>query len=154
MSSWRMIFAQVVITSPHASANGATIERTDSFRIFFVGSNGDLTLNDLTVSGGSATNGGGIFNSGGTVTLNGSSISDNTADNGGGIFNNVGTVVLNGDSNIHYNTASSDGGGMYSFGGTVTLNGSIRDNTATVGGEIGRASCRERVYILVGAVSL
>ncbi|MBX3009963.1 MAG: hypothetical protein KF832_00605 [Caldilineaceae bacterium] len=63
--------------------SGFTIARDTSapeFRIVSVESGGDLTLNNITISGGqtAVNNGGGISNFG-TVTLNNSTLSGNTA---------------------------------------------------------------------------
>ena len=71
--------------------NGATIERdsaVQAFRIFHVSFNGNLTLNEVTVSNGRATGsglgsfGGGILNFG-TVTITNSTISGNSASSVG-----------------------------------------------------------------------
>ena len=67
--------------------NGATIDGDDTYQVFYVESTGELALNDLTVAGGSAEYGGGIYNDRGMVTLNnGSIINNNTAGWGGGIY--------------------------------------------------------------------
>ena len=69
------------------NGNGATIDGTGAVRVFEVdGPGGNLSLNNVTITGGSADNGGGIANLGGTVTLNFSTVTRNTAtDAGGGI---------------------------------------------------------------------
>ena len=104
-----------------------------------------VTINTLTITGGSGTNtegvtgGGGINNFEGAVILNGTSITGNRADSGGGIANTGGSVTLN-DSSISGNTASY-GGGINSgingtFVGSVTLNGSSSISDNTVGGGV------------------
>ena len=52
----------------------------------------------LTISGGNATNGGGLANFGGLVTLTDCTVSDNSASNyGGGVYlNNGGTATPDG----------------------------------------------------------
>ena len=69
------------------NGNGATIDGTGAVRVFEVdGPGGNLWLNNVRITGGSADNGGGIANLGGTVTLNFSTVTRNTAaDAGGGI---------------------------------------------------------------------
>ncbi|MCL4806147.1 MAG: hypothetical protein KJ046_17775, partial [Anaerolineae bacterium] len=123
--------------------NGHTIERdgaAPAFRILYVGPAGDLTLNDVNISGGyDFTNaGGGFFVSGGMLTLNNSTVSNNEANFvGGGGFNGSGTLIIT-DSVFSYNT-SYRGGGIYidySGAGTVTtlttITGSLFEkNTAT-----------------------
>ncbi len=134
--------------------NDATIQRssvggTPDFRIFHVGSNGDLTLNDLTVRNGKTPNGpdgsdssagnggpggtgdagGGIYNAG-TLTLNSSTVSNNNTGNGG-----VGGDSSNDDSGAGGN--GGPGGGIYNSG-TLALNSShLTDNSTGSGGRCG-----------------
>jgi len=125
---------------------------------------GTLTLNGVTITGNTATYGGGIYNDQGTVILNsGTSIERNSAGvysaigeygngilAGGGIYNNGGTIIMNEGSSIAYNTAGAiladtlgstttgQGGGIYNDHGTVTMNrgSSITNNVAGLGGGI------------------
>jgi hypothetical protein len=136
------------------NGNGAIIERSSSpgipdFRIFYVAAEGNLTLNELTVRHGLASdvpyhegnNGGGIYNRG-TMALTASTITNNSAGiNGGGIFNR-GTVTLT-NSAISGNNAAQ--GGIFNEAGTVTLvDSTVNDNSATddgggiltIGGEV------------------
>lgn len=80
--------------------------------------------------------GGGIYVfNGASLTLNGGTISGNTATNGGGI-GGEGALTLNGSVVISNNTASNDGGGLYLYEhATFTVNGgTISGNKATHGG--------------------
>src|SRR5208337_2972325 len=67
------------------AAPGLTIARssapgTPDFRIFYISAAGNLTLQNLTVSGGQATyHGGGIYNDGGAVTLTNDTLANNSA---------------------------------------------------------------------------
>jgi CSLREA domain-containing protein len=101
-----------------------------------------LAVNYSTISGNSASQGGGIAN----ITLSGApslttllaTISGNSAsDRGGGIFNDAGATVLITDSTLSKNTSAAEGGGIYRVG-TVTMGGSIlAANTAgTTGADI------------------
>ncbi len=88
------------------------------------------TLSGLTVSGGSATYGGGIlveYDS--TLTVAGCAIVNNTSDYGGGVFNNGGSLTVS-DTMISGNSAFQGGGGIFSYG-TVTVTGgsTIEDNS-------------------------
>jgi len=145
------------ITSPITiEGKGYTIDGNGGdWPVLIISVDGDLTLNEATVTGADHTSGfgGGIHNSG-TVMLTNSTVSGNSTDNdGGGIFNvdtitlfnstvngnssingygggivNSGTVTLN-KSTISGNTASDAGGGITNIG-TVTLNDStISGNT-------------------------
>jgi hypothetical protein len=120
--------------------NGATISRdpaAPAFRIFHVAAGGSLTLDGVTISGGSATsaapgNDGGAIYSRGTVNLTGStSITNSTASADGGAVYNRGTFTVEAGSSIAGNTAADDGGGLYTSSGTLNVTGgTITDNTA------------------------
>jgi hypothetical protein len=76
-----------------------------------------LQLNDSVVSGNTHEGfGGGITNFGGGITLRNTTVSGNTATYGGGIYNgdfvNFGRVTL-ADSTVSGNDATVDGGGIY-----------------------------------------
>ena len=94
-----------------------------------IGSPGDITLIDSTVSGNSAVNGGGIANLG-DLTLIDSTVSGNTANNLGGGINSNGVVTLI-DSTVSGNTASNfGGGGIFNRGGVTLTNSTVSDNWA------------------------
>jgi hypothetical protein len=113
--------------------------------VLYITSDGDLTLNQTIIKGGTGFDlyeegdlyGGGILNVG-TVNLTNSTVSGNTASSssyysyssGGGIYN-AGTVNLT-NSTVSGNTADSDGGGIENLGGTVNLtNSTVSGNTAS-----------------------
>ena len=98
-----------------------------SFRIFEVGTAGDLTLNNATISNGSAPRGGGIYNNSGALTVDNSTITNNSAGGGydgygGGIYNNSGTVTVS-NSTISGNSAAFLGG-IFNKIGTETVSNS------------------------------
>jgi len=103
----------------------------------------NLTVNDMNISGNSATKGGGIENAGGTLTVSNVLIAANSASTqGGGINNtNAGTVMIVNGGTVMSNSATK-GGGIENAGGTLTVNGGdIIDNTAsTQGGGIDNTS--------------
>jgi hypothetical protein len=142
----------VVTTRITVNGNGATIDGTNSVRVLEVdGPGGNLSLQAVTVTGGSADIGGGIENVGGTVTLNRTQVAGNTATMaGGGIASatfdpaSVAKLTLN-NSAVTGNSQSTPppdslgGGGIANVLGTVTLNSSqVNNNTAQgfVGGGI------------------
>ncbi len=113
---------------------GHTIERTGGpdFSVLTV-SGGNLTLNEATISGGSATKGGGILNEYGTLTVQNSAITGNSAVYGGGIFNGFGEV------NVEYsiiidNLAASAGGGIYAVGYSNTASAHVTVKSSTITG--------------------
>jgi hypothetical protein len=95
-----------------------------------------VTLVGMTITGGNAHYGGGIFNDAGSLDLSWISIGDNSASlSGGGIYTMGGTVTMDGNTTVVGNTAPV-AGGVVNDGGTVTMNSgsSITGNTAQVGG--------------------
>jgi Putative Ig domain len=140
--------------------NGATIARAASapaFGLMAVRFPGNLTLQSVTLSGGSfggvsnnwtlgiknstisGNSGGGVDNSFGTLAVENSTISGNTAGVGGGIFNYSGTVTI-ANSTISGNTAST-GGGIINCSGPygssfISNNSTISGNIANQGGGV------------------
>ncbi len=94
---------------------------------------GSLTIQNVTIQNCSASNqGGGIYNaSTGTVTISGGSISNNSAANGGGIHLQGGNITINGGT-ISSNTSSGNCGGVnITNGANATMSGgSIANNTS------------------------
>jgi hypothetical protein len=118
------------LTVKGVGATQTFVDGNKAGSVFTIGSEADVTLSKMTITGGYAQSGGGIYNEG-TLSLNDVSITDNTAYvDGGGIRNVYGTVEMNSGS-ISGNTAYWDGGGIKNVYGTVNMNsGSISGNTA------------------------
>jgi hypothetical protein len=111
------------------SGNGGKIAAKWGFRLFAVASSGDLTLDNVTLNGGSERYGGAIFNYG-SVTLTDSKISNSRAHLGGAIFNGSAADLTIYNSTLTSNYADF-GGGIYSYYSTVTVNYSaIKNNVA------------------------
>ena len=111
--------------------NGATIQMTGGLdRVFDVLASGTLTLRDVTITGGTATAGGGLRNSGGSVSITSSTVSQNSASNGGAIASSGGSVELV-NATISTNTATN-GAGLDISGGLLSLlHVTITANTAS-----------------------
>ena len=130
---------------------------------------GTTTLTNCTVSGNSASNGGGLYNGGGTTTLTNCTVSGNSAGGGGGgLFDNSGTTTLtnctvSGNSaarrrrpvrrrrtttltncTVSGNSASSGGGGgLFDYWGTTTLtNCTVSGNSAATAAAAADCSTR------------
>ena len=142
----------LTITGPEA--NSLTISGNNLFRIFFVNTGGNLTLNNITVTMGNITgNGGGILNQG-TLAINSCTISNSTATGnsttiggGGGIFNQIGGTLSITNSTISSNTATGftgfagQGGGISNLGTITSItNSTILSNTATGGDGVAAAA--------------
>lgn len=133
------------ITINGASSGTTAIQNTgagDDFSIFYVSTEGDLTLYRLIIKGGKSTGlGGGIANEG-ILTINSCTISENYAEDvGGGIANFEGNVSIS-NSSISGNS-SVIGGGIATLGGTMTIvnttfynNAAISDYYDVLGGGI------------------
>jgi len=101
---------------------------------------GNLTLNNCTVAGNSATNswgGGGIYINSGNLTLNNCTVAGNSANDswcgGGGIYNN-GTMTLN-QCTLSGNSANDVyGGGIYNNGTMSLIQCTLSGNSATNSG--------------------
>ena len=101
-----------------------------------VESGGTFNMYGGTITGNTASHGGGVYVYGGTFNMHGGKITGNTANHGGGVYVEGGKFTMNGTSSITDNTANSNGngtsGGVYvSNNGTFTMNGgTISRNTA------------------------
>lgn len=138
------IDGDLTITGP--GANTLTVQRSilgAPSRIFTVNSGKTVGISGLTLSGGSATIGGGILNDHGTLTLTNMAISGNSAGDGGGIYSDGRTsgsasLTIKGSTisgNTSTNTIGGGGGGVYADGtgggSTVTLeNSTVSGNFA------------------------
>ena len=96
--------------------------------------NSSMFLNDVVITGNTASGGaadsggGGVFNNGGSLAITGGTISDNEAigisGSGGGIFTTAGNVNLR-NVTITGNSANRAGGGIELIDGTVNIQNSV-----------------------------
>ncbi|MBW5483151.1 hypothetical protein [Streptomyces bambusae] len=112
-------------------SSGATLNGNDAGRTLTV--NGPttvrVTISGLTLTGGEADNGGGLFNNGATVTLNSSTVLLNHATEAGGGIASLGTTTVN-NSTVR-NNSSQDGGGIVNGPGLLTVyRSTVRNNAA------------------------
>ncbi len=129
------------ITGPGAYQLIVKRNSPTGFRIFDVTTTGIVNLSGLTISGGGAQQGSGIYNeASGTLNVTNCALSGNAANGGfgGGVYNNGTAMITN--SAISDNTeagSNGSGGGIYN-NGTFTLTGSTvsKNSSATVGGGI------------------
>ncbi len=100
---------------------------------------GNITLENLTITGGDSSNGGGVKLDGGEVNIISCDITGNKAELGGGGIHSSAYKLTITKCNISNNESSFAGGGISALFGTITINDStISGNTAkTTGGGIG-----------------
>ena len=125
-----------------------TIDAGDDSRIFFINDSDpntslDVSISGLTISGGDAPFGGGIFN-GENLSLSNSTISSNDASEGGGIFNSE-DQYTNGTATVTKSTISDNiaikGGGIFNEGTLTVSNSTISGNEgSSYGGGIDNQS--------------
>jgi len=114
---------------------GLTIDAAGRSRVLRVaGSDIDVSLTLLTLTGGSTTgSGGGVYNDHATLTLTNSTVSGNEAGSGGGgIYTARGALTLT-NVTVSGNEATSEGGGTYNYRSTLTLNNSTVSGNSTTG---------------------
>ncbi|BDZ69941.1 right-handed parallel beta-helix repeat-containing protein [Methanobacterium petrolearium] len=109
-------------------SESAIIDAENVTWIFKVNTGVNVTLQNLTLINGNATNGGAIYNAGNLTTVNCTFMSNN-ASKGGAIYNSGNCTVIGGS--IANNTVVNDGGAIYNSGYCVINDCSILDNTAT-----------------------
>ncbi len=119
------------------------INANGSSRVLLVNA-ANVSLNGLTVAGGSASNGGGIrIIDYASVSLSNSTVSGNTANtNGGGILALSSALVSLSNSTVSGNIATNgNGGGIALYGASVSLdNSTVSGNSADIGGGISAKS--------------
>jgi hypothetical protein len=122
------------------NGNGSTIDRPSTapnFRILLIEAAGALALNDLTISGGSASGAfqqGGAIRNAGSLSVENSTMRSCRGNSGGAIFN-VGALAIS-DASLDSNSASIGGGALFnSAPGTVNIDASnISNNQAELNG--------------------
>jgi hypothetical protein len=108
------------LTIQGPGAGQLTISGGGSSRVFEVASKTKVTLSGLTISNGSAANGGGVnVDKGGTLTINNSTLSGNSSTYNGGAIDNGGTLTLS-NSTLSGNTANQ-GGAIDNAGASANL---------------------------------
>lgn len=99
------------------------------------GLNTTAILDGFTLTNGTGSNGGAMYNYNTAPAFNNLVIRNNSATRGGGIYNQTASITLN-NAVIKDNTASNDGGGMYNVTNSspVLTNVAFTGNTANNGG--------------------
>ena len=138
-----LVEKSINISGPGAS--NLAIDGNHARRAFYIGWGRTVTISGLAISNGYAVDGGGIWNNHGTLTINNSTLSGNSATDGGAILNDGGggfggsaTLTIN-NSTLTGNSSAYHGGVIYNKGysgsATLTINNStLSGNSATAFG--------------------
>ncbi len=129
------------LTIQGKDGNTATIDaanlNTDGAkaRVMYIGANAKVILQNITLTGGNFTTGGGVYiasdgsltlKSGATISKNKATRADTSSENdavvGGGVCNR-GALTMETDSSIMENISNQFGGGVNNSGGTFNMNG-------------------------------
>ncbi|VXD20807.1 hypothetical protein PL8927_70020 [Planktothrix serta PCC 8927] len=123
------------------NGNGAIIERSTTapaFRFFYVPSNSDLTLNNLSFSNGEADERGGaiyVSSSLGNLTVNNSTFTNNKVTGeggygGGAIFIYYSSTATINNSTFSGNSVEDSGGAIHNIGNLSITNSTFTNNKA------------------------
>jgi CSLREA domain-containing protein len=96
---------------------------------------GVVTLEDVTISGNTVTNGGGGITNFGQLEATRTTISGNSASFGGGISNSAGTLRLE-NATLSGNSAATAGGGLWNGASATLRSVTLAGNSAASGGGI------------------
>ena len=129
----------LTIRGPNAA--GLTVSGNNSSRVFNVAAKATVVISDLTITGGRANSGGGVYNLG-DLTLSNVTLTGNTAAGGageGGALAGEGGTLFVVNSTVSGNSAETNGGGLVNrstsaatlVNVTVTDNRSDSDNNGT-----------------------
>lgn len=130
------IASTIIINGNLSTIQRSSEDDTPEFRLFHVASSGNLTLNNVKLTGGKVSGRvGGAIRNAGNLLLNDTTVSGNSAQNEGGAiraFAGSSTILTN--SIISSNSAGTSGGGIYN-GGYLRVNKSnISSNIANIDG--------------------
>jgi hypothetical protein len=103
------------VTMENLTLTGGTADAGGG--VYVTGNGSTFTMSGGTISGNQATNGGGVYvtDNSSTFTMSGGTISGNQATNGGGVYLNITNMSMTGGK-ISANSATSNGGGVYVYG--------------------------------------
>ena len=129
------------------TAVSLTISGNNASRVFGVSNGADVTINQLDITEGFNSNGGGIHILSATLTINNSHIFSNTADFGGAIRADGSILTIN-SSELYANGAITAGGGIFNFLSSATINDSFfYHNDSFDGGAIANVADSEMTLL-------
>ena len=118
------ITEDLIITGP--PSDRVVVNNTDGLDSVFRIASGTVTIENLTVTGGSDS---GIHNQAGDLTLSGVTVTGNESGSWGGGLQNWGTATIT-NSTISGNTSEGFGGGVANLGTLTAINVTVMNNLA------------------------
>ncbi|MDR1745668.1 MAG: hypothetical protein LBR49_00110 [Tannerella sp.] len=111
-----------------------SIKGDQTNRLLYISPGTTVSIDNLTLSGGSSASGGGAIYNAGTLFITRSILSGNTATAGnGGAIINSGTLTIS-NSILTANTASGHGGAIYNAGAVSIVNATLTGNKSSGNG--------------------
>lgn len=142
------LFVNKNVTIEATPNNPAIISGGGNSRVFEIASGANVTLKNLTITGGTgvANNpsgssrydgiGGGVLNFG-TLTVSNCTLTSNHSSGGGGGIDNYNGMLTVSNSTLSDNSAAYSGGSIFNYLGTVAVsNSTLANNSASYGGAI------------------
>ncbi|MDD1713598.1 MAG: Ig-like domain-containing protein [Methanoregulaceae archaeon] len=131
------IYDSALLTINTSGTGNATIDANALDRVLHMGLNASLTINNIVITGGSATIGAGMLVQSTRIVQVSGSIFDNnqsTVGSGGAIYNYGSTLTID-NTNFTSNSSTDSGGAILLASGTTTITGgTVSGNTALNGG--------------------
>ena len=132
--------SNVAIVGP---AGGVTIDADHRSRVFYLVDGKEASLSNMTVTGGAATEGAGVFAQLGKLFITNVVIAGNVATGwGGGVyaFNPTGALTITITNSTITGNSANGGGGIYNiFGGVTASNSIVALNIASTGPDLRRS---------------
>jgi hypothetical protein len=123
-----VITSEITIAGKRTKISRA--KNASAFRFFAVAPAGNLTLEGVTVSGGSANTGGAVLNYG-SLTVHDSTISGNIASKrGGGIYSHGASARLSIDGSSLSRNQAYSGGGIFNYNDVLIVDSTLSGNIA------------------------
>ncbi len=117
------------------AANPSTLDAAQAGRVLYITGAIDVAIQNLRLTGGGATAGGGVYNNAARTTISNTLIHSNSAASGGGMWNQSAGRVLIEASTVASNTANAGGGLLNEAAGQVTFDASaVAANMAAASG--------------------
>ncbi|MCY4246894.1 MAG: hypothetical protein OXE95_04870 [Chloroflexi bacterium] len=141
-----------IVSAIRIDGAGFSISGNGERQIFSVSSEGDLSLNNISLINGSAGAGGAVNNAG-ALAINRVYLADNSSSGAGGAIHSTGRLIIS-NSTFADNNSAEAGGAVYIAGGTawlthVTLNNNRSETSADL--HIAAGTVNMRNSLIAGA---